>query len=259
MDSKKDDFDIQSEIDGGDAPRARNRTVMLTPEMTGQLRSRMGREGIIPKETEEKVNLQDTQPIGNEHVHSANNEQASSRFAAPRAVQPTNFQAQQSEFYSMAQEDTVVARHENIQKGHLTNKTPANATETDEFVLKDAMYWSKASPIVGFLVSYDNEENGESFELRQGRVIVTSEKAAHGDYFVIADETVSPMHAILRITSTGEVQVLDQLSEFGTKIKRLGFDETEDLSGERSPVGHGDVLWFGKRSFHVCMVVRQRQ
>ncbi|NMC61983.1 MAG: hypothetical protein GYA55_02315, partial [SAR324 cluster bacterium] len=76
MDSKKDDFDIQSEIDGGDAPRARNRTVMLTPEMTGQLRSRMGREGIISKEADEKANLQDTQPIGHEHVHSSINEQA---------------------------------------------------------------------------------------------------------------------------------------------------------------------------------------
>ncbi|NMC63435.1 MAG: FHA domain-containing protein, partial [SAR324 cluster bacterium] len=162
-------------------------------------------------------------------------------------------------FFSMAQEETVVAKHEDSQSGLAPNKVTAKTSEDKDIVLKDAMYWSKASPIVGFLVSYDNEENGEAFELRQGRVIVTSEKAAHGDYFVIADETVSPMHAILRITSTGEVQVLDQLSEFGTKIKRLGFDETEDLSGERSPVGHGDVVWFGKRSFHVCMVVRQRQ
>ena len=62
------------------------------------------------------------------------------------------------------------------------------------------------------------------------------------------------MHAILRIDASGVVQVLDQLSEYGTKIKRFGSQEEEQISGEKSTIEHGDIIKFGDRTFHVCIL-----
>lgn len=52
------------------------------------------------------------------------------------------------------------------------------------------------------------------------------------------------------------MQVLDQLSEFGTKVRRSGTGEVCHLSGDKSGLYHGDVLQIGNRSFHVCLVAR---
>lgn len=123
----------------------------------------------------------------------------------------------------------------------------------------DAVIWAKPAPIAGFLVSYDNDENGEVFELRAGRLIVTSETPGSGNYLVLSDESVSPMHAIVRVSSEGDVQILDQLSEFGTRILRARTDDEEDLSGEKSDLFHGDVVSFGERSFSVCLVSRGKE
>ncbi len=67
------------------------------------------------------------------------------------------------------------------------------------------------------------------------------------------DATVSPLHAIVKISENGEIQVLDQLSEHGTTIRRIDGTE-EKLSGSMGAVGHGDLVSFGNRSFHVCLI-----
>jgi len=64
------------------------------------------------------------------------------------------------------------------------------------------------------------------------------------------------MHAIVRICEGGEIQVLDQLSEYGTKIMKADSGEEEELSGDKGSIGHGDMILFGKRKFHVCLVSR---
>lgn len=256
MDSKKDDFDEAPESEGSAAPRARNRTVMLTPEMTGQLRSRMGREGIISQDPQ--AGPVQSLPPG---PPPARDEMPPQQF---RPVQKTPQHPIRPDTYILQQELDQVRNALNppqsggFQAPATTPPAFAKPVEPGAAESKTGVYWSRLSPVLGFLVSYDDDENGEVFDLRQGRVIVTCERAGHGDYLVINDQTISPMHAILRITAAGEVQVLDQLSEYGTKIQRMGSEETEDLSGERSAVSHGDVLYFGKRSFHVCMVVRNR-
>ncbi len=254
MDSKKDDAEDRPEGEGGSAPRARNRTVMLTPEMTGQLRSRIGREGLVT-----------SRDAAAEHPNpSPDGEPESPTVEEPTAFRPMHVHTPKTVPFTLPEEEEPVqpSAPSAVQFQQPSSFKPvAHPVPPDvrqETRPESRVYWSKQAPVQGFLVSYDTDQNGEVFELRQGRMIVTSERAAHGDYLVIADESISPMHAILRITGAGEVQVLDQLSEFGTKIKRLGSDTFEDLSGERSPVGHGDVIYFGKRSFHVCMVVREQ-
>lgn len=119
----------------------------------------------------------------------------------------------------------------------------------------EEIYWKNNTQLVGFLVSFDNEPNGSYLELRVGRLIVSSKFEGSGNCLVLQDESVSPMHAIMRITLGNSVQVLDQLSESGTRIQRAGGGEEQFLSGEKSTLSHGDVIVFGDRSFYVCLIM----
>lgn len=120
---------------------------------------------------------------------------------------------------------------------------------------RDQIFWRNESPLVGFLVTYDHDPKGSYVELRQGRLIVSSQREDSGSCLVVAGESVSPMHAIMRVAPGGVLQVLDQLSETGTRVRHLGQVEEEFLSGEKSALSHGDIVFFGDRKFHVLLVL----
>ena len=111
-----------------------------------------------------------------------------------------------------------------------------------------------ATKLIGFLVSMDKDKNGEVYEIRAGRWVLTSRPTDHGDYILIDDETISPLHAIIRATKDGKIQVLDQLSEHGSGVVRVGSDEEVDAAGSTVTVEHGDTIRFGSRFFTVCMI-----
>jgi hypothetical protein len=108
--------------------------------------------------------------------------------------------------------------------------------------------------LVGFLVSFDADPKGMFVELREGRMIVTSESVGAAPCLVIEDSSVSPMHAIMRISSGEPIYILDQLSEFGTRIIHADSGKDEALSGEKGVARHGDIVFFGEKKFHVCLV-----
>jgi len=220
--------------------RARNRTVMLTPDTIGQVREQLAKDsgakaGSPVKDKPAASPSTEGRPsVGSRYVPGgggqppvagppATNEPAISsppRQPAPPAAQPQD--------------------------------TDGWGNPVTEYVV-----WVKESPIVGFLVSYDENPNGAVFELRAGRLIVTSESPGSGNFLVVQSESVSPMHAIVRIGKKGDLQVLDQLSEFGTRIVRVDSEEEEELSGDKSSLEHGDVIYFGERKFHVCLVAKE--
>lgn len=214
--------DQREEFVESSSARARNRTVMLTPEITGQVRAQLAREG-------------------------------GSEFVAPKSAAPTGGF---SSTVTIQQNPTPRPGVEYKPQHPHVQAPPQQSTPSYAPPVNSKVVWSKLSPIVGFLVSYDGDDNGEVYELRSGRLIITSEPAASGNFMVVASDTVSPMHAILRISQSGEIQVLDQLSEHGTKIRRFGSDEDEELSGDKSSVEHGDLLKFGDRTFNVCLVAK---
>lgn len=257
-DEKNTDFEPFEEAtsqDSGAAQRARNRTVMLTPDITGEVRARLAQDLSAP--VHESFDATDDTP-----VRSAPRGQLLSAPSQPEydtlshqadAYTPPSYDAP-----SVAPQPPQYIPPNAAPQGV---RIPAAASEQSNASVMpgnetgDRIVWTKKGKVVGFLTSFDRDENGEFFPLRVGRLIVTSEMAAKGNFLVIADSTVSPMHAILRVSQSGEVQVLDQLSEYGTKIKRLDAVDVEELSGDKGSLEHGDIIYFGERKFHVSILI----
>jgi hypothetical protein len=112
----------------------------------------------------------------------------------------------------------------------------------------------RRSKLVGFLVSYELDRLGRYIELREGRLLVSSEGSSTDNCLVISDPSVSSMHAIMRISANGAIMILDQLSEHGTKIKRCDSGKEEALLGDKGTLEHGDVVIFGECAYHVCIL-----
>jgi hypothetical protein len=301
------------------ASRARNKTVMLSPEMTGQVRALLQEGGFsentadnwkssgsspiedfLPpltdwetpspadksageKDREGKQSHADSGPTGkfgrseiDEMIdpRTHQEEKRNSLFdpmtsiSAPprtgsmtRAFQvPPSFGEQEPEQPSKAaQPSFTVNRAASVGGGARSGGSAggrAPRTPVDAAPGRNAPVASTAerTKVVGFLVSFDNDKNGEIYEIRTGRWLITSRPTDHGDYILINDETVSPLHAILRATKDGKVQVLDQLSEHGTGVRRVGASGETEVAGSLETIGHGDLVRFGQRHFVLCVV-----
>lgn len=262
--------------------RARNRTVMLTPEITGEVRARLAQDigaqdsgpsgegsGMSPIKPATGQLLSGVEPPT---TRSESSERPSASLLPPSSsgdFQRPMSAGGPSSGSSLGAQSRPASGSFSSPSGDLGARsggvfsTPGGGSSVQPSRSAsvnqngEGTVWQKMGPIVGFLVSYDADPNGTVFELRAGRLIVTSEAAGSGNYMVVADSTVSPMHAIMRISADGDIQVLDQLSEYGTKIKRAEEDDYEELSGDKSAIGHGDIIHFGERKFSVCMVTRE--
>jgi len=108
--------------------------------------------------------------------------------------------------------------------------------------------------LVGFLVSFDDDPRGVFVELREGRMMVTSESVGTAPCLLLAHPSVCPMHAIMKLVSGEPIHILDQLSQFGTRVIDSESGQERRLSGEKGIARHGDIVYFGERKFHVCLV-----
>ena len=131
--------------------------------------------------------------------------------------------------------------------GAQSHKSKDFSTESGDFIR-----WSKTTPLTGFLVSFQDNPEGDYFVLRAGRLIVSSDDSAKGSLLFLKDETVSPMHAIIRVAEKN-VMILDQLSENGTSVKRVDGEQLE-LSGDKANLENGDEISFGDKTFKVCLL-----
>lgn len=108
--------------------------------------------------------------------------------------------------------------------------------------------------IRGFLVSYENDKAGDVIALRAGQWIVSSEPSlASKNFILINDSSISPIHAVINFSDSGEITLCDNLSENGSAIRRDETDE-EKVGIKPTTLKHGDVVKFGSRSFHLCIV-----
>ncbi|NBW39905.1 hypothetical protein EBR25_02770 [bacterium] len=269
-DRKNERVKEEDAAESGKGSRARNRTVMLTPDITNEVRARLAKDMGAADTTQDPVEDPDAfqAPAGvATESYETNRTLRESSSSTPREERKPP-KPQFTHYQEPLSEDEGVAPSERTKSSNAGGKrerTPSAAriatpvqpvTPPAAYRIRQGIIWSKQSRIMGFLVSYDEEENGEFFELRQGRLIITSEPPASGNFLVLDDESVSPMHAIVRIADFGELQVLDQLSEHGTRIIRGDTGEEESLSGDKSTVRHGDTIFFGKKQFSVCLISR---
>ena len=257
--------------------RARNRTVMLTPEMTGQVRALLYQdpeEEAAPATTggakrdpltellppmdwnrppdsaapseEYNRDLSSADAERNERPGSTgkiDTESVSEAMSAPNPDTPRRSAP-------AAQGQPSFSVNPNARQAAAT---PAPAPRRPD-AGRPKPQVAPTSRVVGFFVTFDKNKFGEVYEIRAGRWLITSRPTDHGEYILIDDETVSPLHAIVRATKDGKVQVLDQLSEFGTAVKKPGQEEELEVSGTMVTVDHGDMLRLGERHFVVCLI-----
>lgn len=249
--------------------RARNRTVMLTPDLAGQVRSQLTPIGMQPEgdveESEPAVDKGFEPPEVTETITAKTTEQRRSipqddngGWDTPKTIQiipeePLSHDWPNGDAVENKEEvgpikKAVKGKHQEEQVGYRNS----SRSELEEIV------WQTLTPLAGFLVSFDKNQLGDYVELRTGRLIVTSEREGSGNYLFIDDPSVSPMHAIMRVSVDGPTQILDQLSDNGTKIIRAATKDEEEkeemLSGEKSVLHHGDKIVFGDRKYEVCLL-----
>ncbi len=108
--------------------------------------------------------------------------------------------------------------------------------------------------LIGWLVSYEHNQLGESFEIRAGRTLVSSEDSEGERTLTLeADDICSP-HSAMRASSTHRVMVQDVFSTHGTFVTRGGSRNEEKVSGPIE-VKHGDWLRFGQNvKYQVCLI-----
>ena len=227
--------------------RARNRTVMLTPDITGQVRAMLAKEmdqgGVVTEDP--GFDMSGAGDVGSTYAPAPGAEFGVEDTAGFQPVQGA------SDIGSGQVAEAYAAEPPQAPSAAVAQPRAASPAPV-------AGYYHPAceasAPLIGFLISYDINPNGEVFELRQGRWIVSSEHTTAGNCIVLMDDSVSPLHAIMRVSGNAEIQLLDQLSEHGTAVTRADSGEREELTGVMATIGHGDVVEFGKLSFSVCVI-----
>jgi hypothetical protein len=139
------------------------------------------------------------------------------------------------------------------------SKTKAHATFNEErnvLAKETVKRHHSTARIIGFLISFDEIEGGEVHELRVGRWLVSSNNVNQKDTIIVEDDSISPLHAVVKVFDKGDVQILDQLSESGTGVLKQGSDSEVDASNGAIFIAHGDVVRFGKRYYVYCAVPR---
>jgi len=277
----------EQESRGNLASRARNRTVLLTPDTIGQVRAGM------PQEDDSSV-LQDPmselmppvswdyqqpaaqaapqQPAADEGyvgiskaIEDVRKEAAgpvkrsTGKFATSVGPSTRPISMAQTAVMPSPVEPRGFSSAPRPQKGSTATNLRPSEPAPEPVRAPAPVKQIPKSRIVGFLISFDAEQHGEVYEIRAGRFLVTSRPTDHGEFMLIDDETISPLHAIIRATTEGKVQILDQLSEFGTGIFRVGSDTEEEVAGTMAVVSHGDTVRFGKRQFTICLVPKSRE
>jgi hypothetical protein len=256
-DKTKNDYveqeDSQEERGGNAASRARNKTVMLTSDITGQVRAQLQ-----SKSNPSHNPVADLLPPINWGAQSQGNFAGKDKESAQEpAAKDSGSNLKNASSVEMNNEGSASPGNKRPTRsfsapelGTTEQAAPVNSASKGTM----AVQAKKKSRIAAFLVSFDKDEFGDVVEVRSGRWLLTSRASEHGDQIIINDESISPLHAIIRATSDGKVQVLDQLSEFGTGVTKVGSKNEEDISGAMVTLDHGDIVRFGKRKFVVCTV-----
>ncbi len=109
--------------------------------------------------------------------------------------------------------------------------------------------------LIGWLVTYANDEQGEAHELRSGRTLISSQNGAKNTSFIaLSSKTVSSPHSAIHASRKHNVQIQDIFTESGTFLTRSGKTNEEKIQGTID-LHHGDRIRFGRDvSFQLCLI-----
>lgn len=104
--------------------------------------------------------------------------------------------------------------------------------------------------LAGFLVSFEGDERGMFWPLRQGVCMVGRKESGEAIEIAIDHPTTSSRHARLFVGARpSRIKVEDLTSTNGTYVNNRRLE-----SSQRLPLGHGDVVRFGGISLTVILV-----
>jgi hypothetical protein len=110
------------------------------------------------------------------------------------------------------------------------------------------------SRLVGWLVSYGLDSQGASYEIRAGRLFVSSAPAGDVRTISVSENTVSSPHLAVSASPKHQVLIQDIFSEHGTYLTKAGSDKEQKVSGP-TLLSHGDWVRIGERTrFQVCLI-----
>ena len=110
---------------------------------------------------------------------------------------------------------------------------------------------TKSGRLVGWMVSYE-DPNGRAIELREGRFFVTASSLKPTD-LVLADPSVSTPHAMVKVTSQGELEIQDLMSDRGVFLRQRE-GAAYQREGEEFSARNGDWIRFGDVEFLVSLI-----
>lgn len=112
--------------------------------------------------------------------------------------------------------------------------------------------------LVGFLVAYDDDILGESYELREGRYIIkNSDQILQKNDILVQKQGVDSPHLAINVTQDNRIQVQDIFSKEGTYYLKESESVEKRLIGIVS-LKHGDRIRLGNsKNFQVCMLANE--
>lgn len=106
--------------------------------------------------------------------------------------------------------------------------------------------------LFAWLIHYGQNSKGEATEIRSGQFFIGRERLREAD-IVIAHETLSTPHVLVKAGIARGIIVQDLMSEHGTLVKRSGESSYKQYA-EPVEVHHGDWLRLGEHEVLVCIV-----
>lgn len=117
------------------------------------------------------------------------------------------------------------------QEKGISNKTVIVGTGAESGQIKPGR------KIIGWLISFTNNPNGDDFRLYEGRNLLSSSGECD---IKISDSAVSSPHCML-LYRDGKIRIKDELSTNGTYLNGVSIDETEIKDGDVIKVGQTEL------------------
>lgn len=113
---------------------------------------------------------------------------------------------------------------------------------------------TRETRLVGWLVSYEMDQKGKSFEIRAGRSLLSSDNAQDKRVITVRENSISAPHVALSASPRHKVMVQDIFSEFGTFLTKAASGKEVEVQGP-TELEHGDWLRIGdKTRLQVCLI-----